>query len=81
MHILNDPIIAQGANTASRCAWVLGEALRRIPLDEAFCRETEQQLWEADDGDRVDEHDAAAATALCYGIIRGSRWAKRSPTG
>jgi len=47
-HILNDPIIAQGANMASRCAWLLGEALledRR--LDEAFCRETEWQLWEA----------------------------------
>jgi len=48
IHILNDPIIAQGANAASRCAWLLGEALlqdRR--LDETFCRETEQQLWEA----------------------------------
>jgi hypothetical protein len=47
-HILNDPIIAQGANTASRCAWLLGEALLegRQP-DEAFCRETELRLWEA----------------------------------
>lgn len=46
-HILNDPIIAQGANTASRCAWVLGEALLEDrPLDEGFCRETEQRLWE-----------------------------------
>lgn len=48
MHILNDPIIAQGANTASRCACVLGEALLQDPpLNETFCRETEQQLWEA----------------------------------
>lgn len=48
MHILNDPVIAQGANTASRCAWILGEALLQDrPADEAFCRETEQQLWEA----------------------------------
>jgi 2-polyprenyl-6-methoxyphenol hydroxylase-like FAD-dependent oxidoreductase len=47
-HILNDPIIAQGANTASRCAWLLGEALLQDrPLDETFCRETEQRLWEA----------------------------------
>jgi 2-polyprenyl-6-methoxyphenol hydroxylase-like FAD-dependent oxidoreductase len=47
MHILNDPIIAQGANTASRCAWLLGEALLQDrQLDETFCRETEQQLWE-----------------------------------
>jgi len=48
VHMLHDPIIAQGANTASRCAWLLGETLlqdRR--LDETFCRETERQLWEA----------------------------------
>lgn len=48
MHILNDPIIAQGANAASKCAWVLGEALLQDRLlDETFCRESEQQLWEA----------------------------------
>jgi hypothetical protein len=48
IHILNDPIIGQGANTASRCAWLLGEALLEDrQLDETFCRETEQQLWEA----------------------------------
>jgi hypothetical protein len=48
MHILNDPIIAQGANMASRCAWVLGEALLQDrPLDETFCRDTEQRLWQA----------------------------------
>ena len=48
MHIVNDPIIAQGANTASRCAWLLGEALLADrQLDENFCRETEQLLWEA----------------------------------
>jgi Styrene monooxygenase A putative substrate binding domain len=48
VHLLNDPIIAQGANTASKCAWVLGQALLQDgPVDETFCRETEQQLWEA----------------------------------
>src|SRR5262245_33550415 len=48
MHILNDPIIAQGANAASRCAWPLGEALLQDrQLDETFCRETERRLWEA----------------------------------
>jgi Styrene monooxygenase A putative substrate binding domain len=48
IHILNDPIIAQGANTASQCAWLLGEALLKDrQLDETFCREIEQQLWEA----------------------------------
>jgi Styrene monooxygenase A putative substrate binding domain len=48
IHILNDPIIGQGANTASRCAWLLGEALLKDrQLDETFCRETEQRLWQA----------------------------------
>ena len=48
MHIQHDPIIAQGANAASKCAWALGEALLKDrPLDETFCRETEEQLWRA----------------------------------
>jgi Styrene monooxygenase A putative substrate binding domain len=47
VHILNDPIAAQGANMASRCAWLVGESLLRDrPLDETFCRETEKQLWD-----------------------------------
>jgi len=47
VHILNDPIAAQGANMASRCAWLMGEALLRDRrLDETFCRETEKQLWD-----------------------------------
>ena len=48
VHIAVDPIIAQGANTASKCAFVLGESLLEDqPPDENFCRETEQKLWEA----------------------------------
>jgi hypothetical protein len=47
-HMQVDPVIAQGANTASKCAWMLGEALLEDrPLDEKFCRETEGKLWEA----------------------------------
>jgi Styrene monooxygenase A putative substrate binding domain len=47
VHILNDPIAAQGANMASRCAWLVGESLLRDrSLDETFCRETEKQLWD-----------------------------------
>jgi hypothetical protein len=47
-HMLHDPIIGQGANTASRCAWLLGEALLLDrPADEVFCRDVEQRLWEA----------------------------------
>jgi 2-polyprenyl-6-methoxyphenol hydroxylase-like FAD-dependent oxidoreductase len=48
VHILNDPLLAQGANLASRCAWVLGAALiEEQEFDEAFCRELERHLWEA----------------------------------
>jgi hypothetical protein len=48
LHILNDPILAQGANLAARAARLLGEALLSAPvLDEGFCREIEQRLWEA----------------------------------
>lgn len=49
LQMQNDPIVAQGANTGSRCAWLLGEALllEDRPLDEAFCRELEAKLWEA----------------------------------
>ena len=48
VHMLHDPIIAQGANNASRCAWILGEALVEASLlNEEFCSDTEQLLWEA----------------------------------
>jgi len=46
-HVVNDPITGQGANTASRIAWMLGEALcAGSVFDEAFCREMEQRVWE-----------------------------------
>jgi hypothetical protein len=48
IHVAHDPIIAQGANAASRSAWILGEELiKDRGIDETFCRETEQRLWEA----------------------------------
>ena len=48
MHMLNDPIAAQGANLASKCAGLMGEALLvDRPLNETFCRETERELCEA----------------------------------
>jgi hypothetical protein len=47
-YITHDPILAQGANTASRCARLLGELLLRNPrVDESFCRDVEHRLWEA----------------------------------
>ncbi len=48
VHVLNDPITGQGANTASRSAWTLGEAILERPdgpFDEAFCRRVEARLW------------------------------------
>lgn len=50
-HITHDPVAGQGANAASRAAWVLGELLldrvrQGSALDEAFCAQAEQRLWE-----------------------------------
>jgi hypothetical protein len=48
VHVVNDPILAQGANNASRCAWILGEALLdEHRFDETFCQEMEDRLWQA----------------------------------
>lgn len=45
-HVVNDPIIGQGANTASYAAWTLGEAILDAQhFDETFCREVEQRIW------------------------------------
>jgi 2-polyprenyl-6-methoxyphenol hydroxylase-like FAD-dependent oxidoreductase len=50
-HITHDPLAGQGANAASRAAWVFGELLldrvrQGSALDEAFCVQAEQRLWE-----------------------------------
>ncbi len=45
-HVVNDPIIGQGANTAVYAAWTLGAAIRETgTYDEAFCREVERRIW------------------------------------
>ncbi len=47
-HILNDPVLGQGANLAARCAWLLGKALLDEQIfDESFCGDVERRLWEA----------------------------------
>jgi hypothetical protein len=47
VHVLNDPVMGQGANAASHAAWVLGEAiLEGGPFDEPFCRRVEDRIWE-----------------------------------
>jgi len=44
-HTVIDPLIGQGANTASHSAWVLGAAIRdNYIYDEVFCRRAEQQI-------------------------------------
>jgi 2-polyprenyl-6-methoxyphenol hydroxylase-like FAD-dependent oxidoreductase len=46
LHVLNDPILGQGANAASHAAWVAGEAIiGGGPFDEPFCREVEGRIW------------------------------------
>jgi 2-polyprenyl-6-methoxyphenol hydroxylase-like FAD-dependent oxidoreductase len=51
-HVTHDPITGQGANAASRAAFVLGAAVVARAasggrFDEGFCAETEERLWEA----------------------------------
>jgi hypothetical protein len=51
VHVLNDPILGQGANAASYAAWTAGEAIEHAarlggPFDEAFCRAVEARIWE-----------------------------------
>lgn len=44
--IVNDPIVGQGANLGSHCAWELAQALAVGPeLDEAFGQRLEDELW------------------------------------
>jgi hypothetical protein len=46
VHIVNDPLLGQGANAASHAAWTLGEAiLAADAFDEAFCRGVEELIW------------------------------------
>lgn len=45
--VLNDPLLGQGANLGSHCAWVMAEQIRdAVRFDEAFCRATEDRMWE-----------------------------------
>jgi len=50
-HITHDPLTGQGANAASRAAWLLGRLLVERTraggrVDEPFCLDAEQRLWE-----------------------------------
>lgn len=44
--VLNDPVVAQGANLGSRTAFTLGAAIvAGGPYDEQFARRTEAEMW------------------------------------
>lgn len=46
VHMVNDPLLGQGANQAGYSAWTLGEAiLEDVAFDEWFCRRVEQRIW------------------------------------
>ena len=46
IHVANDPLTAEGANTASHAAWILSEAIRNeFSADEAFCQRAVQRIW------------------------------------
>ena len=43
-HVVVDPLVGQGANSASFAAWALGEAiLEGGPFDDAFCRRVDER--------------------------------------
>jgi hypothetical protein len=49
-HVTHDPITGQGANAASRAAWLLADrilsrAQEGGPFDGPFCVDTEERLW------------------------------------
>lgn len=47
VHVSNDPIVGQGANTASQSAWTLGHMIldHAALFDEAFCQDAEAEMW------------------------------------
>ncbi len=45
-HILNDPIVGQGANTSVLSAWILAEQITAHAVyDEVFCHIAEEAMW------------------------------------
>lgn len=47
VQVLNDPLMGQGANTASQSAWTLGNLILNADVfNEEFCQEAEAEMWE-----------------------------------
>lgn len=47
VHVVNDPVLAQGANSASASAFLLGDAILddHLAFDELWCARAESRLW------------------------------------
>jgi 2-polyprenyl-6-methoxyphenol hydroxylase-like FAD-dependent oxidoreductase len=44
--IVNDPVLGQGANIGSHCAWAVAQAIAAGPrFDDAFARRIDEDLW------------------------------------
>ena len=52
VHTVNDPLLGQGANSASACAFILGEAITEDPFafDQAWCERVADRMWQRASG-------------------------------
>jgi flavin-dependent dehydrogenase len=48
VHTVNDPLLGQGSNSASACAFIVGDAIVQDPFDfdEAWCERVAGRMWE-----------------------------------
>jgi 2-polyprenyl-6-methoxyphenol hydroxylase-like FAD-dependent oxidoreductase len=49
VHVVNDPLMGQGANAASHAAFVVGQAILEdsLAFGERWCQRTETRLWDS----------------------------------
>ncbi|MHB8695768.1 MAG: styrene monooxygenase/indole monooxygenase family protein [Solirubrobacteraceae bacterium] len=52
VHTVNDPLLGQGSNSASACAFILGDAIVEDPFDfdELWCERVAARMWERASG-------------------------------
>jgi hypothetical protein len=52
VHTVNDPLLGQGSNSASACAFILGDAIVEDPFDfdEVWCERVAARMWERASG-------------------------------
>jgi flavin-dependent dehydrogenase len=48
VHTVNDPLLGQGSNSASACAFIVGDAIIQDPFDfdEVWCERVAGRMWE-----------------------------------